>query len=251
MSLAASSRRAFLLAASAAGVAGCGALGGWTLGYRLTLRITAFGETFTSAGMYKLRITRNSGAMESLAGRYNVGAWGEAIPIDFGARGVLVGVLGNVAARDRVSFFDPKSIVKAMLQPALPTPEEWESGEAFERIRRVEGDRPWPREQWPQLLYFADRHDQSSVRFIAPTPEHRASRNTPVTSLAGMFEGARVESVTGRMVAFPRTDNLIQWVLPFVSRLPGAGFGRYTLPGPGAPLAQRLKYLDFRLRGWS
>lgn len=243
------SRRAILLAASAAGLAGCGALGSYTLGYRLTVRMLVFGEPVAASSTFKVVFSRNP-ENSLYTSRYSRRAWGEAIVVDLGERGALVGILGSVASRDRAPNFNPldDGIIGHLLPPEERQPDDIDNGAVFERVKRLEGERPWPLESWPQFLLFADRDDVNSAQFMAASPEHRASNTTPVRPLADAIGGA-IENVTVRMMGFARSDERIERALPLVRRLPDPRSRQIMMPGPTAPLAQRLMYRHFKLRG--
>jgi hypothetical protein len=248
-------RRTFIGAALGA-LAGCGGQGlphnTWDLRYRITVRASVAGRACSGASVFRSLFRRVDSSVEDLAtARFRARVWGEAIAVEMGERGWLVGALGQVFGvnSDHQFSVEHDRAITRILSAETQDLEAFESGRLYERLQSLEGEHPLPPVLWPVFLTFADIGDLSSVRALPVGGyRYRLGRNVASTSLDRAFgPGARIDAVTFETTRDQVTRRL-ERIAPWLDELKSKR-SRHHVRNVEMPLEQTLKYRNFVLNG--
>lgn len=248
-------RRDVLRAGLTAPLATCAPLGrpSWTLNYRIKIKVLADRQEFEGSSVFRSTYRPVPEGTYKAEHPHSASTRGEAVAVQLGARGVLIGALRQVAGIETDQGFSPHRPY-ALFPLLAPEEREWserEAGEPFVRLAALRGERAAPAEMWPQFLHLTRPSDSTSVRFVT-VREHRyefswSTANASVETALG--PGAAILSVTVEMTEDAPTQ-VIDDIIPWVNSIKGApNHPRFSI-GRGMPLHERLQYKNFVVGGW-
>jgi hypothetical protein len=232
-----------LIIGLAASAAGCDLFTkNYTLQYRITIRMVVGGRRYEGASVMKSVYTGDF-----------TRAWAEAIVVDLGERGVLLGLLGSVAGVEGPSFNPKGDFDVVQLLPAeLLDPGDITGGRAYEKAQGLRGPLSLSPLRWPVLIHLLDRANPASARLVTSTGQNYRVAPRMISGSAQRWFGigARVDAVTLDMTDAPLTRQVEQ-VLPWVRSLPGARPGLSIMGPPGqSSLDRQFAYRHFKMVGY-
>jgi hypothetical protein len=244
-------RRALTLALASAGLAACSGQRSWGFRYLLRIQLRAGGQLYEASGAFRTIYRRVSETSLNQTRPFHARGWGEAVPIDLGAGGLLIGLLGSVAGIEAGHDFspvNPRTLVQ-LLPSDISMGESLRNGAAFDAVRRLDGEHNVPANSWPLFAHLSDSHNPATARFVQlQNQRYRLTSNTSSVPMSVILGGAEIERITIELADQPVTRR-IERVCPWVSDTPGAGGGYYRGGSHAQPFGERLVYRNLRMEG--
>jgi hypothetical protein len=208
------------------------------------------GAMHEGASVFETRYIRNPENIPNRTREYRARAWGEAVVVDLGGKGLLFGLLGSVfgvGARNRFDPLGQRTLVN-LLPPEDRDYEAFKSGHSYEAVARLQREHRLPLLFHPVLVRFNDVADLNTV--MALTEQGQRVEPTPLTRVRSLHEaygdGAALESATVE-ITNERPTNRIRQLLPWMKTMNGAN--GVTRGSSDRPLGQNLRYTNFRMDG--
>lgn len=131
-----------------------------------------------------------------------------------------------------------------------PGIEPFSSGELYNLVDELEGERDLPEGSWPFFVRFEDIAHFSSLRLLPIVGRrYQADRQAPFQSFVSAFGGgARVESVKVEITTQRATNGRLEKILPWLDEVQGADRG-VTERSASAAFHENLSHQNFILDG--
>jgi hypothetical protein len=190
----------------------------WTLRYRLRIRVRVRGREYEGSSVYRTDYARGSMLSQSQGYKYVSQAWGEAVVVDLGELGLIVGAL---ALPSQGRSFSPKggmSIVGPLQNRGLLGADRAPpTNELYERALGLKGEVDWLS---PTLLHFDSTRTRESVNVLyEERPPKDESAEVPwFTFRDGLGAESSLSSVTLEMVDEEPTRQIERY-LPWVTQM--------------------------------
>lgn len=247
-------RRREFIGGSLAAIApsACDPQPGWTLRYRVRIRVFANGQSREGEGVFRTLYRRVPSAHPNQTQFFYAQAWGEAIAIDMGDGRWIFGLLHTVTGIGGDHRFSPleERLLTQLLSDPSPSVEAFTSGGLYEEARALRGELDLPERSWPIMVSFEDLADSSSIRFMPiATRNYRTLPGTPTQSFASLLGGgARIERITVEMTE-QRVSRRLNKILPWLDDVQGAKPGDTVRGSARAPLHRNLQFKNFVMDG--